>query len=92
MFGASCIFVPRGQTVNQEFYLPILQHLREAAKEMTRTLDGTWFLHHSKLAHMMLSIHNSSQKTQLQWFHSHPIALTLFNRLTPVPKSRAVNP
>jgi len=92
MFDVSCILVPRGQTVNQEFYLPILQYLIEAAQEVTGTLDDTWFLHHNTLAYMMLAIDNSSQKTQLQCFHSHPIVLTLFNRLTPVPKTRAANP
>jgi hypothetical protein len=55
-------------------------------------LDGTWFIHHNTPTHTILSIHNLKKKTQLQWFHSHPIVLTLFNRLIPVPKTTAANP
>jgi len=52
-------FVPRGQTVNQEFYLGVLKGLRERVRrtrpELWRT--GKWLIHHDDAAaHMALRI------------------------------------
>jgi len=41
-------FVPRGQTVNKEFYVAVLKHLREAVRRMRPQLwtNQSWVLHH----------------------------------------------
>ena len=52
-------FIPRGQTVNQEFYLGVLKRLRERVRrtrpELWRT--GKWLIHHDNApAHTVLRI------------------------------------
>jgi len=41
-------FLPLGQTVNKEYYLSVMQRLREAIRKKRPELwaDNTWFLHH----------------------------------------------
>ena len=51
--------VPRGETVNKELYLNILQHLREAVwrKRPEAWTNNTWMLHHDNApAHVSLLI------------------------------------
>jgi len=52
-------FVPCGETVNKEFYLNILKHLREAArrKRPAAWTNNTWMQHHDNApAHVSLLI------------------------------------
>ena len=51
-------FVPRGETVNKEFYLNILKRLREAVRrKMPEWTNNTWILHHDNApAHASLLI------------------------------------
>ena len=52
-------FVPRGETVNKEFYLNVLKHLREAVrrKRPEAWTNNTWMLHHDNApAHASLLI------------------------------------
>ena len=52
-------FVPRGETVNKEFYLNILKRLREAVrrKRPEAWTNNTWLLHHDNApAHVSLLI------------------------------------
>jgi len=41
-------FLPPGQTVNKEYYLNVMRHLREAIRQKRPELwaDNSWFLHH----------------------------------------------
>jgi len=39
-------FVPPGQTVNQTFYLQVLERLRNRVVCVRREIANTWFLHH----------------------------------------------
>jgi len=41
-------FLPPGQTVNKEYYLSVVQRLREAIRKKRPELwaDNSWFLHH----------------------------------------------
>jgi len=38
--------VPLGQTVNQTFYLQVLELLRNRVVRVSREIANTWFLHH----------------------------------------------
>lgn len=52
-------FVPRGQTVNQEFYLGVLKRLRERVRRTRPELwrSGEWLIHHDNApAHTALRI------------------------------------
>ena len=52
-------FVPCGETVNKEFYLNVLKHLREAVRrKMPKAwTNNTWMLHHDNVpAHASLLI------------------------------------
>ena len=52
-------FVPRGETVNKEFYLNVLKRLREAvrSKRPEAWTNNTWMLHHDNApAHASLLI------------------------------------
>ena len=52
-------FVPRGETVNKEFYLNVLKRLREAVrrKRPEAWTNNTWMLHHDNApAHASLLI------------------------------------
>ena len=53
------MFVPRGETVNKEFYLNVLKRLREAVrrKRPEAWTNNTWMLHHDNApAHASLVI------------------------------------
>ena len=53
-------FVPCGETVNKEFYLNALKHLREAVgrKRPEAWTNNTWMMHHDNApAHVSLLIH-----------------------------------
>ena len=53
------VFVPRGETVNKEFYLNVLKHLREAVRRNRSEAwtNNTWMLHHHNApAHASLLI------------------------------------
>jgi transposase len=39
-------FVPPGQTVDQTFYLQVLERLRNRVVRVCREIANTWFLHH----------------------------------------------
>ena len=39
-------FMPSGQTVNQTFYLQVLERLRNRVVRVRREIANTWFLHH----------------------------------------------
>ena len=63
-------FVPRGQMVNQEFYLGVLKQLRERVRRTRPELwrSGKWLIHHDNApAHRALRIHQflTSQGTTL---------------------------
>jgi transposase len=52
-------FTSEGQTINQDLYLAVLRHLREAArrKQPEMWTAGSWLLHHDNApAHTALSI------------------------------------
>jgi len=52
-------FVPRGQTVNQEFYLGVLKRLKERVRRTRPELwrSGKWLIHHDNTpAHTALRI------------------------------------
>jgi len=38
--------VPPGQTVNQTFYLQVLERLRNRDVRVRREIANTWYLHH----------------------------------------------
>ena len=42
-------YAPDGQTINKEFYLEVLRHLRESVrrKRLEKWRDGDWILHHN---------------------------------------------
>jgi transposase len=49
-------FFPYGETVNKDFYLNVLKHLREAC-EVRTWINNTWMLHHDNApAHASLLI------------------------------------
>ena len=60
-------FVPRGETVNKEFYLNVLKRLREAMrrKRPEACTNNTWMLHHDNApAHASLLIREFLTKHQ----------------------------
>ena len=61
-------FVPRGETVNKEFYLNVLKHLREAVrrKRPEAWTNNTWMLHHDNApAHASLLIREFLTKHEM---------------------------
>ena len=59
-------FVPRGQTVNKEFYVAVLKHLREAVRRKRPQLwtNQSWVLHHNAPAHSSFLMHNFLAKNE----------------------------
>src|SRR5215469_3395240 len=60
-------FVPRGETVNKEFYLKVMKCLREAVprKRTEAWTNKTWMLHHDNApAHTLLLIREFSAKQE----------------------------
>lgn len=58
-------FLPPGQTVNKEYYLSIMQRLREAIRKKRPELwaDNSWFLHHDNApSHTALVLRNHFAK------------------------------
>jgi len=53
-------FVPRGQTVNKEFYVAVLKRLREAVRRKRPQLwtNQSWVLHHNARAHSSFLVRN----------------------------------
>ena len=60
-------FVPRGQTVNKEFYIAVLKRLREAVRRKRSQLwtNQSWVLHHDNApAHSSFLVHNFLVKNE----------------------------
>jgi len=60
-------FIPRGQTVNKEFYVAVLKHLREAVRRKRPQLwtSQRWVLHHDNApAHSSFLVHNFLAKNE----------------------------
>jgi len=60
-------FVPHGQTVNKEFYVAVLKHLREAVHQKRPQLwmNQSWVLHHNNApAHSSFLVHNFLAKNE----------------------------
>ena len=66
-------YTPDGQTINKEFYLEVLRHLRESVrrKRPEKWRDGDWILHHdnapahtSHLVQQFLAKHGTAQLQQ----------------------------
>ena len=66
-------YAPDGQTINEEFYLEVLQCLRESVhrKWPEKWQDGSWILHHddvpahtSRLVQQFLAKHSTTQLQQ----------------------------
>ena len=68
------VFVPQGQTVNQQFYLEVLKRLRDAVRRKCPELwrSGEWRLHHdSAPTHTTLSVRQFLMKNGMTTA-SHP--------------------
>jgi len=66
-------YAPDGQTINKEFYVEVLRHLRESVrqKEPEKWWNGDWILHHdnapahtSHLVQQFLTKHGTAQLQQ----------------------------
>ena len=63
-------FVPAGQTVNQVYYLEVLERLSERVrrKRPERFANNSWILHHDDApAHTALSVREFSAAKQMCW-------------------------
>ena len=61
-------FVPRGETVNKQFYLNVLKRLREAVRRKRPEVwtNNTWMLHHDNApAHASLLIRKFLTKHEI---------------------------
>jgi transposase len=61
-------FVPRGQTVNKEFYIAVLKRLREAVRRKRPQLwmNQIWVLHHNNApAHLSFLVRNFLAKNEM---------------------------
>ena len=61
-------FVPNGQTVNQVYYLEVLERLREQVRRKRPELfaNNSWIKHHDNApAHMALSVREFSATKQI---------------------------
>ena len=89
-------YTPDGQTINKEFYLEVLQRLRESVhwKWPEKWWDGDWILHHdnapahtSHLVQQFLAKHGTAQLQQLPYSPDlAPCDFFLFPRLKKVLK------
>ena len=73
-------FIPRVQTVNKEFYVAVLKHLREAVcrKRPQLWTNQSWVLHHNNApAHVFLLIHSYLAKHQTSIVPHPPYSLDL---------------
>jgi len=64
-------YAPNGQTINKEFYMEVLQRLRESVhRKPERWRDGNWILHHdnvpSHTSHLVQQFLANHGTTQLQ--------------------------
>jgi len=60
-------FIPRGQTVNKEFYVAVLNHLREAICQRRPQLwtNQSWVLYHDNApAHLSFLVRNFLAKNK----------------------------
>jgi hypothetical protein len=60
-------FIPRGQTVNKEFYIAVLKRFKEAIcrKRPQLWTNQSWVLHHDNApAHSSLLVHNFLAKNK----------------------------
>jgi hypothetical protein len=64
-------FIPRGQTVNKEFYVAVLQHFREAVRQKRPQLwmNQSWMLHQLTRRSLCTIFW---RKTKQQLYPSHP--------------------
>jgi hypothetical protein len=68
------VFIPRGPTVNQEFYLTVFGRLSEA-KEITGRLAATQLVSAPlSRAHSLLQPEVSHIKYNVKWLYIHPAA------------------
>ena len=85
-------YAPTGQTINNEFYLEVLQPLHESVHQ--KWWDGDWILHHdsapahtSHLMQQFLAKHSTAQLQQLPYSPDlTPCDFFLFLRLKKVLK------
>ena len=67
--------VPHGETVNKEFYLNVLKHLRAAVrrKKPEAWTNNNWMQHHENApAHTSLLIHEFLMNHEMTVVPSHP--------------------
>jgi len=65
-------FVPRGQTVNKQYYREILERLRKRIHRVRPEIADTWLLHHDNApCHTAISVNEVLAKKVFQWFRSH---------------------
>jgi len=60
-------FIPCGQTVNKEFYVAVLKHLKEAVRQKRPQLwtNQSWVLHHDNApAHLSFLVRNFLAKNE----------------------------
>ena len=71
-------YVPRGQTVNKEFYKTVLQHLRDAVRRHRpeKWRSGKWTLHYDNAPAHRVQV-NFWQNTTFCPSHTLPTPLTL---------------
>jgi len=89
-------YTPNGQTVNKEFYVEVLRHLRESVRQKRpeKRRDGNWILHHdnapphtSHLVQQFLAKHGTAQLQKLPYSPDlAPCDFFLFPRLKKVLK------
>jgi transposase len=86
-------FVPRGQTVNKEFYIAVLKRLREAIhrKRPQLWMNQSWVLHHNNApAHSLNLVHNFLAKNEMTVVPQPPYSLDLAPAdLFPFPKLKS---
>jgi len=67
-------FVPTGQTVNQVYYLEVLERVREKVRQKRPELfvNNSWILHYDNApAHMTLSVREFLATKEIPYFPDH---------------------
>jgi len=66
-------YLPKGQTINVEYYFSLLVQLKDILKENRRAnfTKGVLFLHDNALAHRLLATQNKLAYLNFQWL-DHP--------------------
>ena len=72
-------FLPTGQTVNKEYYLSVMRHLREAIRKKRPELWATnsWILRHDKPSHTALILREFLAKNSTHVAPQPPYSLDL---------------